>query len=141
MAITNAKANSILTQLIGKTSTHTQIWAGLHNGAQAPTKEGTFQEPSGDGYSRTLIGYYNQPATYKMGTPSEAAVTNEETVFFSEVRDGTGTGAWGTCTHVLLFDAQTGGNLLAFDALENPLNPVDGDVPLIRVGDLTIHIE
>jgi len=76
-----------------------------------------------------------QSTSQRMNAASAGGISNKETVYFPEA-----TGSWGTCTHYLLFDAATGGNLLAFGALTDSITPTNGTVPLIRTGELQMTL-
>ena len=76
-----------------------------------------------------------QTSSQKMGTATAGGIKNSDTVYFPEA-----TGSWGTCTHYLIFDKDTGGNLLAYGALTDVINPVNGTVPLIRTEELQMTL-
>jgi hypothetical protein len=135
--ITNYSANKILQALCGKASTLSlgqTAYVGLST--TAPTAVGgNVTEPSGNGYARVMLGYYNQNYTQKMGNPTNGAIENEEIIYYPEA-----TGSWGTITHFCIFDAQTGGNLLAYGALTTSITPTANTIPIIRVGELNISL-
>ena len=129
-------ANRILEGMCGRSNmVSSAIYLGLST--TAPSRNGTgFTEPSRtNGYKRVLLGANGQSTSYKMGTASSGGIKNVETVYFPEA-----TGSWGTCTHYLLFDKDTDGNLLAYGALTDPINPTNGTVPLIRVDELQMTL-
>lgn len=135
--ITNYAANKVLQALCGKANSLTlgqTAYVGLST--TAPTVAGgNVTEPSGNGYSRVMLGNYNQSYTQKMGTPSGGAISNTEIIYYPEA-----TGAWGTITHFCIYDAPTGGNLLAFGALTTSITPTANTIPIIRVGELDISL-
>lgn len=135
--ITHYFANKILPLLIGKASTlnsATSIYVGLST--TEPDADGTnVTEPSGNGYARVLLGHSSQSMTQKMGEISAGEVSNDEIIYFPEA-----TGSWGTITHFCIFDAASGGNLLAYGGLSTPIQPVANTIPIIRIGELTISI-
>lgn len=90
-------------------------------------------EPSGNGYARVLIGNYQQPLTQVMGAAANGQATNVAEIKFNEA-----TGSWGTCTHGVIYDAATGGNIIAWGALQASLAPVANTVPLVKIGNLVI---
>lgn len=101
-----------------------------------PTADGTnVAEPTGNGYARVLLGLNGQAATYKIGVAADGANTNTAEIHFAKA-----TGAWGTCTHFLIFDALTGGNLLMFGALGSSISPTSGDVAIVEVGALDLSL-
>lgn len=129
-------ANRILEGMGGRSSMiASAIYLGLST--TAPSRDGTgFTEPSGNnGYKRVLLGMNGQNSSQKMGNASAGGIKNSDTVYFPEA-----TGSWGTCTHYLLFDHATTGNLLAYGKLTDNINPVNGTVPLIRVNELQMTL-
>ena len=136
--LTHYASNKVLDLIAGRANSvqlgSTSLFVGLST--TTPVAAGTnVTEPSGNGYARVLIGAYGQTATYKVGTAASGASTNTDIIFFPEA-----TGAWGSCTYFLIYDAVSGGNLIAFGALTAPISPVSGDVPIVRVGDLDITL-
>lgn len=146
--LTPYAANLILNELCGKTNTldFGTIYVGLATAQPTisgdtvtDTKEITISTTTG--YKRVLIGAYNQTLTQLMGTPSGGSVTNTSVIKFEEVL-----ASWGTATHFLIFNAPTGGQLLAYGELvddqDTPtsITPTVGSIPIIRAGGLTISI-
>lgn len=135
--ITNYSANKILQALCGKVSTISlgpTAYVGLST--TAPTAVGeNVTEPSGNGYARVMLGNYNQSYTQKMGNPANGAIENAEIIYYPEA-----TGSWGTITHFCIYDAQLGGNLLAYGALTTSIAPTANTIPIIRVGELDISL-
>ncbi len=104
-----------------------------------PTDDGSGTEVSGGSYARQRI--YADGA----GSPAFAlaavdgdgySVQNAAVVNFP-----TATAAWGTITHVGLFDALTGGNLLWHGPLTEPQVIGNGGHFAVDVGYLTIKLE
>jgi len=96
-----------------------------------PTENGSgLAEPSGAGYAR--LGIATGSAQW---TRSGNTVTNVNDHSFAQA-----TGAWGTLTHWALFDAATGGNMLAHGQLPDSKSPVDGDTPTIKAGDISVTL-
>lgn len=134
--LTYTCANAILSNMITKTKDYpyTSLYVGLST--STPSRDGTgYTEPSGNGYERVLLGVYNQTYTQKMGTPSLGSVNNSEEIHFKAA-----TGAWGTCTHFLLFNAATGGTLLAYGQLTDEISPIADTVPIIPAGDIVMGL-
>lgn len=137
--LTYVGANEILSIICGKKYQYpyTNIYVGLST--TTPNREGLSytEPPSSAGYARVLLGssVSGASATQKMDNPALGAITNKDIIYFPEA-----TGAWGTCTHFLIFNAATEGALLAYGALTNEISPVNGTVPLIRVGDLDMSV-
>jgi len=82
-------------------------------------------EPSGGGYAR-------QPITF--GAASNRRVTQDADVEFPQA-----TADWGTVTHWALFDASTGGNMLAYGDLASAKTVYEGNVPTIASGEVYIE--
>lgn len=77
-------------------------------------------EPSVDaGYGRVLLNNLSEPIN--------GLVTNTSSVNFEE-----STASWGTVTHFVIFDAETGGNLLMYGAVSPPRVVEEGTVMTIR---------
>ncbi len=134
--ITNYLADRFLAQLCGKTE-DLAAYVGLSR--TEPLPDGTnVSEPYATEYSRPVIGYtnsYSYGSEHYMGAIQNNEVTNNKLIYFPEART-----EWGTCTHFCIFSAKTGGNLLAYGELKEPITPVANTVPLIRVGDLKLSI-
>jgi hypothetical protein len=94
----------------------------------APTDAGGGTEVSGGGYAR--LGVTNNATNFPAA--SSGAKTNGTDFTF-----GTATGAnWGTVVAVGLFDALSGGNLLAWADLTVNKSVDDGDTASFPAGDL-----
>lgn len=92
-----------------------------------PTEAGnTTYEVSGGGYAR-------QPATFD--APTDGVTQNTYDIEFPQA-----TADWGTITHVLIMDAQTGGNPLFYKALNNAKTITVDDIFKIPAGNLTIQL-
>lgn len=94
----------------------------------APTDAGGGIEPVGNGYSRPPFTPSDANFTATQGgnsgnsTGATGATGNSTTLTMPSP-----TGAWGTVTHVGVFDAATGGNLLCWEALNTPRTIAAGD--------------
>ncbi len=73
------------------------------------------------------------PADWSLA--SGGALANADAIEFPEA-----SGAWGTVTHFALFDAASGGNLLAHGALAQAKAIGSGDSVRFAAGDLEIHL-
>lgn len=92
----------------------TQWFVGLSSVASDDTGT-TIVEPTGNGYARQAIAF--SAATSPDGTTS-----NQNPVSFT----ATG-GNWGTMTHIGIYDAETGGNLILHGILQVERIVNDGD--------------
>lgn len=86
---------------------------------------GTVTEFAGDGYERPAVVF---------GAASAGKVTNQQVTFATPTAD------WPEATHVGLFDADSGGNLLFWGELAEPRTALDGEAPVFAAGDLTVDL-
>lgn len=92
----------------------------------APSDSGGGTEVSGSGYSREVVEF--SPAHATNGTASSS-----DSVSFTASG-----GAWGTVTHVALFDAVTDGNMLFHGAIDTPRTVNDGQTLVFDVAEITV---
>lgn len=85
---------------------------------------GNFTEHVGDAYARVST------AAADWITAAAGLIDNSNVITFP-----TATGSWGTMTHFGIFDALTGGNLLATGALDTSKLIGNGDTAEFAVGD------
>lgn len=91
-----------------------------------PTDAGTGTEVSGNGYTREAVSF----------TVTGDTATNSAAVEFDAA-----TASWGTITHAGIFDASTGGNLVAHSALSTSKTIGTGDILRVPAGDLDITLD
>ena len=91
-----------------------------------PTDAGTGTQVSGGSYSRTAVTF---------GAPSNGVTTNSADVIFP-----TATASWGTVTHIGIYDASTGGNLLYHTPLDIAKTIDTGDIFRINTGNLSVTL-
>jgi hypothetical protein len=91
-----------------------------------PTDAGSGTEVSGGSYTRTAITF---------GSPSNGVTTNSADVTFP-----TCTAAWGTVTHMGIYDASTSGNLLYHTPLDASKTVDSGDIFKISSGNLSVTL-
>ncbi|MEM4134314.1 MAG: hypothetical protein QXV73_03880 [Candidatus Micrarchaeia archaeon] len=101
------------------------IYVGLYT--TAPTDAGGGTEVSGNGYARQSV---------TLTAASGGSTSNASDITFPQA-----TGDWGTIVAVGLFDASTGGNLLAWSNLTESKTINAGDVLKIPAGQLTFTID
>ena len=94
----------------------------------APSDSGGGTEVTGSGYSRKTASF-NAAAT-PGGTTSNSAIV-------SWTAAG---GNYGTVTHIGIFDASTGGNLIWQGGLTTPKTVNDGDTIQFSAGNLTLTL-
>lgn len=99
----------------------------------APSDAGGGTEVAGNGYARVSVA---NNAT-KFPAAVAGSKSNGEIISFPQANGGN----WGTITHFGIFDASTGGNLLAWGALAQSVPVNDGDTANIQVGALTITLD
>ena len=132
--LTYYAANKFIDSLSGGgANLGTAIYIGLSS--TSPSRDGTgVTEPdAGKGYKRSLITHTG--TSQNMDIAALGAASNKEIIFFSEA-----TQDWPTCTHFVLYDAPTGGNLLAYGSLTAAITPTANTVPIVRVGNFTMSI-
>lgn len=111
----------------------TGLWIGLST--TTPNIDGTnVTEPSSSG------GYARVKLT-SLSEPSNGVVTNPNAIVFNK-----STTDWGVLSHYVIYDAQSGGNLLGFSHLLYNQAPVQrtaepGTIFTIDSGDLRLSVE
>lgn len=96
----------------------------------APSDAGGGVEVSGSAYARKATG------TMSVSGTSPTNCTNDASIEFAAASGGN----WGSITHVAIFDALTGGNMLGWAALTTGRTINDGDILRIPAGDLDITL-
>lgn len=109
----------------GSVTRPTAWYVGLFTADPTDTGAGA-TEISGNGYARVA-------ATF---TVSGATATTSAAVEFAAA-----TGSWGTVSHIGIFDASSGGNLIAHSALTASKAIGTGDVFRIPTNDLDITLD
>ena len=118
----------------GSAFTQPTVWVGLS--LADPLDDGSgLDEPDTGSYARV------RPAdnTGRWDVSESSGVTtaaNKGVINFPEA-----TGDWGRVTHVCLFDADTGGNLLAHAELTIPRSIMSGDSAKFEIGELEITLD
>ena len=113
----------------GGTYPDVTIYVGLSTAD--PSDDGSgLAEPIGNAYARV------QTADADWNTATGGALDNANAITFPEA-----TGSWGTITHFALFDAATGGNMLAHGALIASKAIGSGDTAKFAAGDLDVSLD
>lgn len=125
-------ANKLLDHQTGKAAyTMPTVYVGLSS--TTPAVGGTnVTEPSGNGYARVAT----TGATW--ATAASGATSNAAAITFAQA-----TGSWASganLTHVVLYDAATGGNMLSFGSITVPKVASSGDTLSIASGELDITL-
>ena len=128
-SFTNYTENLVLTWLLtnGSATRPTAWFVGLFTAAPSDTGGGT--EVSGSGYAREATGTITVSGT-------ATTATNAAAIEFDPASGGN----WGTITHAAIFDASTGGNMIAWAELTTSRTINDGDVFRIPAGSLTVTL-
>ena len=122
--------NEILDHIFNKASyTAPTIYVGLSTADPGDDGAG-LSEPSGAAYSRV------QTSAADWNAASGGALSNANLIEFP-----TATGDWGTLTHFALFDAASGGNLLAHGALTQAKTINTGDTARSVAGELAVTLD
>lgn len=121
--------DKVLDHITGKTS-FTMPTAYLGLSTADPTDDGSgLAEPSGGSYARVATSGSDWDAASGGATANAAALTFPEA-----------SGDWGTITHFALFDAASGGNMLAHGDLTLAKDVNNGDTISFPIGDLDITL-
>lgn len=125
MSFSNYLETKVLDHVFGGVAytAPTTKYVALYTAAPGETGGGT--EVSGTSYARQTVAF----------TTSGDTTSNNAAVEFP-----TAGSSWGTVTHVGVFDASTGGNLLCYAALSSSKTIDSGDVFRIPSGDLDITL-
>lgn len=91
------------------------------------------EDASGTEVSTSGTAYARQSATF---TVSGNTASNSAAIEFP-----TATASYGTVTHVGVFDASTGGNLIAYSALSTSKAVGTGDVFRVPAGDFDLTLD
>lgn len=126
MSFTNDLETRVLQWALtaGSPTRPTAWYVGLFTAAPSDTGGGT--EVSGGSYARQSVAF----------TVSGNLATNSAAIEWP-----TATADWGTITHIAVFDALSGGNMLVHAALTSSKTISTGDVLRIPAGDLDITLD
>ncbi|HSW46502.1 MAG TPA: hypothetical protein VLM89_13120 [Phycisphaerae bacterium] len=131
-SFSNYWENEILDHVFGKGSyTPPTIHVGLCSAD--PTDAGTgssCNELSGNGYARV------ETSAASWDTASGGALSNAAAVTFPQA-----SGEWTAATHFALFDAPTGGNMLAHGSLSASKTVQIGDTASFAIGALDVSLD
>lgn len=132
MSMTNYLETKILDHVYGATTytPPTTIYYGLATAA-ASIEAGTVTEVSGTGYARVAVT--NNATNFPSANPK----LNGTAITFPTV----GAGAWGTITHMVQYDASSGGNVLRVTALTTSRTPIAGDVVSFAIGADSLSLD
>lgn len=118
--------------------------ASFHIGllTAAPSDTGGGTEVSGGSYARVAVvrGTSTWTNTQNSGTGASSG-TSGTTTNAGAITFPTPTAAWGTVTHVGIYDAATGGNLLVYAPLTISKAVSSGDVVQFQANQLSFQID
>lgn len=121
--------NAVLEHLFKNTAlTVTNAYIGYFN--NSITDDSVPTEVSGNGYARVQIDN-------KMGSAASGSISNTTAISFPAASGGD----HGTIVAIAIFDAASGGNMIAFGNLSSSRTISDGDQLSIAVGNLTISLD
>ena len=126
MSFSNFLENKVLGHVFGATpyTAPATLYVGLFTSSPGETGSGT--EVSGGSYARQTIAF---------------TVTGSQASNTAAVEFPTATASWGTITFAAIYDALSGGNLLAYGALTTSKTIDNGDVFRIPAGDFDINLD
>jgi len=134
MTALSSYAEVKILDLLFKNTTFTSPTAYLGLFTSDPTDSASGTEASGSGYARIRID--NKMAAAATGVDNSSISSNTNITFAAASG-----GAFGTVTHIGIFDASSSGNLLAHGALSASKVISDGDTFQINSGSLTVTID
>lgn len=122
--------NEVLDHLFSKGSyTPPTIYVGLSTSNPVDDASG-LAEPSGNSYVRIAT------TGADWNTASGGTIDNANDITFPQA-----SGSWGTLTHFALFDAASGGNMLAHGSLNVSKSISSGDTVKFTAGDLDVSLD
>lgn len=122
--------DKILNHIFGKNSyTPPNIYVALSTADPQDDASG-LAEPIGHAYARV------QTSASDWNVAAGGSLDNASNIIFPQA-----TGSWGTITHFALFDAATGGDMLACGALSQPQIIDSGNTVKFTAGYLDINMD
>ncbi|OHB68047.1 MAG: hypothetical protein A2Y77_08885 [Planctomycetes bacterium RBG_13_62_9] len=122
--------NEVLDHLFGKGSYAPPPAIYVALSTADPQDDGTgAAEPAGGSYARILTSSADWTAA------SQGCLSNADTIDFGEA-----SASWGAITHFALYDADTGGHLLAHGTLAQAQPVAAGDLVRFAPGDLQVTL-
>jgi hypothetical protein len=125
-AISNYLENALINAVLRNVpyTSPTAVYLALFT--SDPTDANTGTEVTGGAYQRQQITF---------NAPTDGMVSNSNEILFPVA-----TANWGTITHIGIFDAATGGNLLFYGAVITSKTISTNDQLKINVGDISITL-
>ncbi len=129
----NYLENELLDHVFGNSAYSAPATLYLALSTADPTDDGSgLNEPSGGSYAR--LGVTNNLTNF----PAATGGSKSNGVDFTFV---TATASWGVISHMAIFDAVSGGNMLAHAALTSSKTIDNGDTVIFEAGNLTITLD
>lgn len=124
--MSNYLENALIDATLRNTSytSPTNVYVALHTAD--PQDDASGAEVSGGSYARTSVTF---------GAPSDGASSNSADVTFP-----TATASWGTVTHIGIWNAASGGQLLYHTPLDSSKTIDTGDIFKITATNLTVTL-
>lgn len=115
------------------------IYIGLHTADPTEAGTGTEVSTSGTGYARLAVtcNLTNFSGTQGAGSVVASSGTSGSTSNNQAFTFASATASWGTVTHIGIWDALTGGNLLVYGPLTVAKPVTQGDPFIYPVGQLS----
>jgi hypothetical protein len=129
MSFTNYLENAVMDHVFGSGTFTKPAGRYVALFTAAPGEAGGGTELVGNGYARQSAGFTISGTSPTQGTNTAA------------IEYPTATASWGTVTHVAVFDAASGGNMLSYAALSVSKTIGSGDVFRIPASNLTFTLE
>ena len=128
MSFSNHLETEILDHVFGGNAytAPSTLYLALHTANPDEDGSGTEVSTSGTAYARETVTF---------------TVSGNEATTSAAVEYSTATASFGTVTHVAVWDASTGGNMLAYAALTSSKAIDTGDVFRVPAGDLDITLD
>lgn len=126
MSFTNFLETELLDHVFGGNAytAPATLYVGLFTAAPGEAGGGT--ELSGNAYARQSVAM---------------SVTGNTASNSANVEFPAATGSWGTVTHAAIFDASTGGNMLAYATLTSSKVVETGDILRFSTGQLQVTLD
>jgi len=129
MSFSNDAEAKVLNHVFG-IATYTQPTLYLGVSTADPTETGSgLAEPAGNAYARVTTASTDWQLT-------GSTIDNQNELAFPEA-----TGSWGTLTHFALFDALTGGNIVAYGSLTASKAIAANETLRFPAGNLTFTLD
>lgn len=129
----NYLENELLDHVWGAAAYTAPVTLYLALSTADPTDDASgIAEPGGGSYARLAVA--NNPTNWPAASGGSKSNGTDMTFV-------TATASWGVITHMAIYDALTGGNMLAHAALTSSKTIDNGDTVIFEIGNLTITLD